>query len=200
MLAHVSSSEFILQLFPFECFNFQEPHNIPTTSKAAAPPATNPPRKDPATVAPADSAAVIDSPVHEEPVIIWDKGWAHPCSQIMFMMSTYNVHSCKYWNMLSDMLCTYTSCSHLHLLCTPPPSISCCKEFAVHLEWCQLSTHSRACMSHLSLVEWLWLMWSLVQTPWGLPVVVRWDHSHDHLLSTTLWRRCHCELWCPKTE
>ena len=62
MLAHLSS-EFTLQLFPLECLNFQEPHKIPTTSKAAAPPATTPPRKDPATVAPADSAAVIDSPV-----------------------------------------------------------------------------------------------------------------------------------------
>ena len=68
MLAHFSS-EFTLQLFPLECFNFQEPHKIPTTSKAAAPPATTPPRKEPATVAPADSAAVIDSYVCGEPVI-----------------------------------------------------------------------------------------------------------------------------------
>ena len=62
MLAHFSS-EFFLQLFPFECLNFQEPHKIPTTSKTAAPPATTPPRKEPATVAPADSAAVVDSVV-----------------------------------------------------------------------------------------------------------------------------------------
>ena len=60
MLAHFSS-EYFLQLFPFECFNFQEPHKIPTTSKAAAPPATIPTRKEPATVAPPDSAAVINS-------------------------------------------------------------------------------------------------------------------------------------------
>ena len=34
------------------------------------------------------------------------------------------------------------------------------------------------------------LMWSLVQAPWGLLVMVRRDHSHDHLLSITLWRNC----------
>ena len=70
MSAHISSSEFTLQLFPIECLNFQEPHKIPTTSKAAAPPATTPPRKEPATVAPADSAAVIDSYVCGEPAWI----------------------------------------------------------------------------------------------------------------------------------
>ena len=60
------TAEVPLQVFPLEYFNFQEPHKIPTTSKAAAPPATTPPRKDPATVAPADSAAVIDSPVRNQ--------------------------------------------------------------------------------------------------------------------------------------
>ncbi len=61
-VTYSSSSEFTSQLFPPpECFNFQDPHKIPTTSKATTPPNTTPPRKDPATVAPAD--AYVDCPV-----------------------------------------------------------------------------------------------------------------------------------------
>ena len=62
MLTHFPSSESSFHLFPVECFNFQEPHKIPITSKAATPPATTPPRKEPATAAPTDSAAPVDCP------------------------------------------------------------------------------------------------------------------------------------------
>ena len=62
ILTHFPSSEFSSHLVPPECFNFQEPHKIPTTSKTATPPVTTPPRKEPATVAPADSAAHVGCP------------------------------------------------------------------------------------------------------------------------------------------
>ena len=59
-----SSSEFTSQLFPPpECLNFQEPHKIPTTSKATTPPTSAPPSKDTATVAPSDAAPHVDCPV-----------------------------------------------------------------------------------------------------------------------------------------